>query len=971
MWNFAFLIVMFMRLLLILVLFGCCGVVFGQKRAVSGLVTDKAENKIVTGATVVLINKADTNSIQRKVTGERGFFRFEDVGIGKYLLRVETVNYSLFTQEVDVADTGVNRIAVQLLPKNKDLAGVTIVAKGSAVTTKEDTVQYSASQYKVNPDATAEDLIKKMPGITVDRSGTVTAQGETVRKVTIDGKDFFGDDASAALKNIGADAVDKIQVFDRLSDQARLTGFDDGNSQKAINVVTKAGVKNGQFGRVFAGIGTKETYNVGGNVSFFKGTRRISLVGTLNNINQQNFASQDLQGATGSGGQGGSSSGMRGSTGGRGGPPSMFGGGGQDFNVQQAAGISKTAALGINYSNEFTKKLTLTGSYFYNRSVNDANAIINTELFNKKDTSLFNNQNSTTKTTNANHRLNMRMEWNIDSLNSIYIIPSISFQENLSVNDNSLSGIFGAPSATKFYDTSRIRTGLNTNDRNSYNIRTNVLYRHAFAKKGRSINLGVNIALTKNNTETINDARDLYYIANVLTKDSLQNQFSDNISNGNTYGASVAYTEPLSKKAQLQFDYTPSIQKNDADQKTFDSDGTKYTLLQTRLSNVFTNEATTQNFGISYRLVPGREELFQIGVNFQNTQLQSDRTFPTATSVNQKFNNIIPNLSFRKKFNAASNIRLFYRPNITLPSVNQLQDVVTLTNAQRVSVGNPLLKQAFAQFFGGRYAYTNTKTKKSFFAGVFTQLANNFIANETFIIQGDSIIQGNVLKRGTELSRPVNVKGYGLVRSFASYSLPIKQIKSNLTLTTSVFYQNLPSLVNNNTVTTKNAQWTTGFNIASNINEYVDFTVSYNFNANNNNNSASGKNNFINHVASAQVNLLSKKGWFIQQDVTYQTNNGLSGGLNQNFTLWNAAIGKKFLPKRVGELKLSVFDLLNQNTSISRTVDNRSIEDAQYQVLRQYFMLTFTYSLKNFGKAKASTKPDNKEEVNRFMGGRP
>src|SRR5205814_4507080 len=174
----------------------------------------------------------------------------------------------------------------------KQLGEVTVITKTPPTQQKGDTIQYNASQYKVNPDANAEDLIKKVPGITVDKDGTVTAQGEQVKKITIDGRDFFGDDATAALRNLPSEVVDKIQVFDRLSDQAAFTGFDDGNSQKSINIITKSGIKNGQFGRIYAGYGTDDRYSAGGNTSFFKGDRRISLVGNFNNINQQNFASQ-------------------------------------------------------------------------------------------------------------------------------------------------------------------------------------------------------------------------------------------------------------------------------------------------------------------------------------------------------------------------------------------------------------------------------------------------------------------------------------------------------------------------------------------------------------------------------------------------------------------------------------------------------------------------------------------------------
>src|SRR6185436_167842 len=240
-----------------------------------------------------------------------------------------------------------------LVPKKTtEISGVTVVSKTPPVQQKGDTAQYNASQYKVNPDATTEDLVKKMPGITVDKDGTVTAQGEQVRKITIDGRDFFGDDATAALRNLPSEVVDKIQVFDRLSDQAQFTGFDDGNSVKAINIITKSGIRNGQFGRIYAGIGTNQRYTAGGNTSFFKGDRRISIVANFNNINQQNFASQDLLGVTSSGNNrggggnfgGGGRGGPGGGGGGRGGPGGGGGGfggfgGGESFTVGQQSGI--------------------------------------------------------------------------------------------------------------------------------------------------------------------------------------------------------------------------------------------------------------------------------------------------------------------------------------------------------------------------------------------------------------------------------------------------------------------------------------------------------------------------------------------------------------------------------------------------------------------------------------------------------
>ena len=277
-----------------------------QNATIKGLLNDAIEKTPIVSATVAIYLQNDTAKTPLKisVTDAKGAFIFTDMDRDSFIVEFSSVGYQKKQQQIIVKEGILNLGSISLFKQGKELSEITITSKTAPVVQKGDTSQYSASQFKVNPDATTEDLIKKMPGITVAKDGTVTAQGETVKKVTIDGKDFFGDDASAALKNLPSEVVDKIQVFDRLSDQAQLTGFDDGNSQKAINIVTKSGIKNGQFGRIYSGYGTDDRYAAGGNMSFFKGARRISLVANFNNINQQNFGSQDLLGLTSSAGRG-------------------------------------------------------------------------------------------------------------------------------------------------------------------------------------------------------------------------------------------------------------------------------------------------------------------------------------------------------------------------------------------------------------------------------------------------------------------------------------------------------------------------------------------------------------------------------------------------------------------------------------------------------------------------------------------
>jgi len=297
-----------------------------QAQSVKGKLLDLIDNTPLSGATVKLTRVSDTTEKFSALSDSKGVFEFNNIPRDSFMLLVSSIGYENFKQFVSVTDSipDVDLGALSVPKQSKQLGEVTVTAKTPPTQQKGDTIQYNASQFKVNPDANAEDMIKKMPGITVDK-GTVTAQGEQVKKVTIDGREFFGDDATAALRNMPAEVIDKIQVFDRLSDQAQFTGFDDGNTAKAINIVTKANMRNGQFGRMYVAYGTDNRYAAGGNVSFFNGNRRISIVALANNINQQNFAAQDLLGVTSNSNRGGGG-GQRG--GGGGGPRGGGGGGG-------------------------------------------------------------------------------------------------------------------------------------------------------------------------------------------------------------------------------------------------------------------------------------------------------------------------------------------------------------------------------------------------------------------------------------------------------------------------------------------------------------------------------------------------------------------------------------------------------------------------------------------------------------------
>jgi len=932
---------------------------FSQEDPVlSGTVRD-AENKLpLAGATVKIISSKDSFSV---ISDKAGEFQFKNIDTGRYNLVISFLGFELTKKEIVWENVTTKLDDILLNREAKTLTGVTVVGTQPVTKQKADTTEISASQLKVNPDANSEDLIKKAPGITVE-NGQVKVGGEQVRKVTVDGRDFFGDDAAATLRNLPAEIVDKIQVFDRLSDQAQFTGVDDGSAAKSINIVTKANMRNGQFGRFFAGYGTDNHYLAGGNMSYFKNNSRLSIVALTNDVNQQNFAEIDLLGATSGGGGFGGGGNFRGQGGGRQGGGGFgggggggnfggggFGGGGGGFLVGQQPGVSKTNSIGINYNDKWGKKVDVSGSYFFNSRRTINNEALTREYFLSGDSSQFYKQTTVSDNTNYNHRANFRFEWKIDSSNSILITPSINIQRY----DNS-SEVNGLNYFTEADLISRTRN-TTSSDRSAYNFNNNILYRHSFQKRGRTFSVNFNTGLNNQNVDIYTDAYSLYYKGNINLSDTTR-QFNDQVTKGYQLSGSVNYTEPVGKKgAIMEFRYNPSYNSNDADKKTwFFEDGSgKYSVFDTSLSNVFDNTYLTHRGGITYRKGE-RNKQISFGLDVQSATLESEQTFPYVANVKRRFSNILPNAQINLPLSKKENIRIFYRANTNPPSVNQLQDVINNSNPLLISTGNPDLDQSYGHRIGGRYQYTNTSKGNSIFVNFFGSLTDNYVATATYIAANDSVLTPSViLFRGSQLTKPVNLDGQRNFNMFVTYAQPLKFIKTNINLNAGFVLNRTPGLINNVSGITRSFNYNAGVVLASNISQYVDYTVSYNGSFNNAKNSLQSQlsNKYFSHSASARLNLLSKKGWLFNTDLTNQLYSGLSDGFNQSYWLWNMAIAKKIFKGQKGEIRLSVFDLLNQNQSITRTVSETYIEDVNTKVVKQYFMLTFTYNLKNFGKA--------------------
>lgn len=945
---------MFSKYLYIILCICSFSFIRAQTFSVSGNLIDENKQAAI-GSSVLLLN-SDSSFIKGTTTDLEGQFKIENISSNNYILKILSLGYKPIFKSIKIENQDLIIPTIALKQNSTNLKEVTVEAQQALATQNGDTTSFSSKAYKVNKDATAEDLVTKMPGITVV-DGKVQAQGEEVKKVLVDGKPFFGDDANAVLKNIPAEVIDKVQVFDKKSDQALFTGFDDGNTSKTINITTKPQFKNGVFGKVYGGYGYEDKYKGGTTVNIFKGARRITILAQSNNINEQNFSSEDLVGvmSSGGGGQGGGGGrGMRGGGGGGQGGPSQNNA--DNFLVGAQNGINTTSLFGLNYSDKWGKKTDVTASYFFNWTQNDSKSTLLQQYIIGSNNGLVYNENNNTKSDNFNHRVNFKIESKIDSMNSIVFQPKLSFQNN----DGSKTLLGSSIKEAFTLSNSQNNTSSNLF---GYSISAPLLYRHSFAKRGRTFSINVTPGITENLGENKLYTLNNYYRDTLTFGDSL-NQKSHILKNGKTISGNVSYTEPLSSSSFLLVSYNTNYNDNYSSKKTYDKNYVEYNYsnLDSNLTNVFKNQYQSQSGSLGYRF---EKKKFNFSVNaaYQWALLSKQQEIPSSYQLSKTFESVLPAAQLQYKFSPKKNLRINYRTSNNAPSIDQLQDVVNNSNSLQLSTGNPDLKQDFQNNLNMRYSGVNTEKATSFFALLGGNYSANYIGNSTLIANQDTVVYNSIsLKKGSQITRPVNLDGYYSVRSFINYTFPIKKIKTNLSVNLSGNYTNIPGLINTQTNLAKTATGALGLVFSSNISEKFDFTLSSNssYSQINNTLQTSSNTTYLSQQSRLKITVNPWKGLVLQSEYTNTYYSGLTSAFNQSISLWNAGIGYKFLKDKQAELRLTVYDLLNQNNAISRTNTDSYIQDSQTNVLNRYYMLTFTY---NFKKYFAKKEVDASEKI--------
>ncbi len=946
--------------------------------AARGQVLDATTNEPLIGATVQLIFAADSARRAGGVTDVTGSFTVFSVDnqIGLHRLVISFLGYQTLRQTVNLKQYNPTTIGpLRLVAAAQQLGTATVTGRTPPVIQKGDTAQFNANAFKTNPDADARDLITKLPGVVVGTDGKVQAQGEQVQRVTVDGKQFFGTDPDAVLRNLPAEAIDKIQVFDRQSDQSQFSGFNDGNTEKTINIVTKAQFRSGQFGRVVAG-GGPERYKASVSLNSFEGDRRVSVVAQSNNVNEQNFSPEDLLGVISStqnqAGGGGPGGGGRGQGGGRGGPGGDGGGAG-NFLVSQRGGISTTHAAGINFTDKLGMDTDVQGAYFFNYVENVVRADLARQFVLPQAAGQRYLETSDRTNRNQNHRLSFRITHKIDSANTLLFTPRASLQ----IND-AASNLTGQTLRTD-QPTNTVRT-LYGSDLTGWNLGGELLYSHRFGgRRGRTLSLSVTPSFqTKTGPSTLRADTSGRPVAEAPARFALD-QRADLDQQGWGVATTLSYAEPLSEKSQLQGTYSFSVAPNESDKRTFDLDtlSGQYGRLNEPLSNVFNNQYTTHGAGLSYRY-NDRKTQFSAGVTGQQAQLSGEQTFPRAADVNRTFYRLLPNAQLRVRLSQDQNLRVIYSSQTNAPNISQLQEVVNNANPLQLTTGNPGLAQETQHRLFTRYSYTNPEKSTSFFLFLGGSATRDYISNRTLVAARDTVISPTLrLPAGAQLTQPVNLNGYYSLRSFATYGLPLKVIKSTLNLNANATYVRTPGVVNGGLNYARTPSVGGGLTLSSNISERLDFALTSNtsFTSVSNTLRPTADDQYLNQTSSLRLSWIVGPGIAIKTDLNHQLYSGLAAGFDQNYLLWNASIGKKIFANQRGEIQLYVYDLLKQNQAIQRTITEAYQEDQRTTVLQRYAMVVFTYNLRRGTGAPTAPDPtrgpDGERRPNFGPGGRP
>lgn len=909
-------------LMLLMILFS--PMAFAQQSGVNvtGSVVEQGSDTPIEQATVRLLNVKDSAMVRGVVSAHNGSFTLKNVKKGSYLLHITFIGYDPLYQPLQITGkkNPVNVGKLELSDGAIELGEAVVIGKAPEVTVRNDTVEYNADSYKVTEGSVLEDLLKKMPGVEVDSEGKITVNGKEVKKVMVDGKEFFSDDPKVASKNLPAKMIDKLQVLDKKSDMAQMTGFDDGEEETVINLTVKPGMKQGWFGNAYGGYGSKDRYEGNAMVNRFVNNDQITFMGGANNTNNMGFS--DLASTMFSG---------------------MGGGGGRRGGFGAGSGITSSGNAGLNFSKEFKPdKLTLGGNTRYSHSDNDARSKSDRQNILPGDSSSYDNSEAMSRTKSDNFGVDFHLEWKPDTMTQLIFRPSFSLSH--SMNDN----FSDATTLDNERDTVNTNKSSNYSESNGYNLNASIDFSRKLNNKGRVFSATLSGGNSDSYSDGMNRSDIVYFNQTDALKNSIIDQRSRYDNKGFNYRAYVSWVEPIGHNNFIQATYSISQRKQEALKNVYnqDADGI-YNVLDSAYSQSYRNNFISQRASLSFKSQRAKFN-YTIGLNLDPSYSSSENFVgdTTLSKITRKVVNLSPMAQFNYMFDKRTNLRIMYNGRTSQPSMTQLQPVADISDPTNITIGNPDLNPRYTNNVFIRFQQFTPEKQRAFM----------IMANGSYIINDIVSYTSYNQETGVKTTTYKNVNGNysGNVRMMLN--TPLKNKKFSINSMTMASFANSNGYINEEKNTNRNLILSErgGIDFRS---SYLDLGVNGNIRYNATSNSLQKENNqnTFNYGAGGYTTIYLPLNFKIESDVNWSTNSGYGDGFKQNEVLWNASASKSFLKNNQGTLRFKIYDILQQRSNISRSVTASYIQDSEYNTLGSYFMVHFIYRFSIFkGGASAS-----------------
>lgn len=922
---------------------------------ITGSVVDASDSTAMGQCTIKLLTARDSAFVAGGATEDNGTFKLTGINNGRYILQFSYIGYNNLNKHVKVSAENPNvRLGKLAMSENTIVLKETvIVGKKTEIKVKEDTVEYNADSYKTQPNAVMEDLLKRLPGVEVGSDGKITAQGKEITKVLVDGKEFFSDDPKVATKNIPTNIIDKLQVVDRKSDLARVTGVDDGEDETVINLTIKKGMNNGWFGNVSAGYGTDNHYQGNAIINKFWDGNQITFIGGANNVNSLGFTN-------------GNAARFR-----------QFGGNN---------GINSSQNFGINFNVGKGDKFRVGGDIMYTHSDNDARQRLDRQYLFPDSVSYY-RSNTNTRDKGHSVRGDFRLKWEIDSMNTLEFRPNFSYNVNTSEKMDTSITIAGDLLNTIVNRSNNISSSHG----NSFEFGGELVYNHKFRQRvGRSFSLQLRYNLSNVREKEDTYSKNTYYLKD---EEEILDQYINNRTWSNNVRGRLTWTEPIgniSKGHFLEFSYQAQYKWNNADKLVYDvnkgndssnpstvsyADPSRYTIsydiaqtlaktwgpavyydqmlvenlinssdvLNEDLSNRFRNDFFTQRIQFGYKKVTKMYNL-NLGISINPSMSESKNLINDAKNIPTRWVwNYAPYLRFRYKISKQNSFQADYRARSSQPSMSQLQPVVDNSNPLRVVIGNPDLNPTFENNISIRYNNFNTEHQRSIMAMVRGTFTTNSIISRT---QYNS-------ETGGQTTTYENVNGVWNVMGMNMISFPFRNKRWQFTNHLFARYNVNKGYINGNFNRSGafSVNESAGLSFRTDVFE-IEARPTYGLQLTSN--TVQGQSTPLVHTygGNMYVNYYLPFGVTLNSDLTYKATKGYADGYNTNQWLWNASISYQFLKGKVATIAAQAYDLLNQQKNISRSVTANYIQDQQYNNLTRYFMFTFSYRFSTFSGGK-------------------